>query len=52
MPTIDSTNKSRYRRFWRLFRREKSSPINVSYSYQYMMRFRKLNYLFFFLSLF
>lgn len=31
----------RYRRFLRLFRREKRSLIDLTYSYQYMMRFRK-----------
>ena len=39
MPTANK-HPSRYRRFWRLFRREKPSSTNVNYSYQYMMRFR------------
>ncbi len=43
MPTENTRNKTpwRYRRLWRLFRREKSSLIDITYSYQYMMRFRK-----------
>ncbi|CAF3783540.1 unnamed protein product [Rotaria sordida] len=44
MSTKNSTNKTpwRYRRFWRLFRREKPSLIDITYSYQYMMRFPRL----------
>ncbi|CAF4357095.1 unnamed protein product [Rotaria sp. Silwood2] len=44
MSTKNSTHKTpwRYRRFWRLFRREKPSVIDITYSYQYMMRFPRL----------
>jgi hypothetical protein len=43
MPTENTTNKTpwQYRRLWRLFRREKPSSIDITYSYEYMMRFRK-----------
>ncbi len=43
MPTQTFSNKKpwRYRRFWRLFRREKPLLIDIDYSYQYMTRFRR-----------
>ncbi|CAF4421875.1 unnamed protein product [Rotaria magnacalcarata] len=44
MPIRNSTHKTpwRYRRFWRLFRRKKPSLIDITYPYEYMMRFPRL----------
>ncbi|CAF3698323.1 unnamed protein product [Rotaria socialis] len=44
MPIRNPTHKTpwRYRRFWRLFRRKKPSLIDITYPYEYMMRFPRL----------
>jgi len=43
MPLENLSNRIpwRYRRFLRLFRREKPPLIGITYSYQYVMNFRK-----------
>jgi hypothetical protein len=43
MPILNfkSTNRRRYRRFLRLFHREKPSSPAITHSYQYLIHFRK-----------